>query len=388
MKILAVVHEYPPIGGGAGMVLEALCGQLAHKGHEIDVVTAAFEGLPEREEHEGVCIHRIPSGRKRQIAPSVGELFGYVRQAAPCALEMLRRSEYDVIYGTCILPAGWVARSLHRQTGLPYALTTSGSDVPGHNPKKFGLLHRLMLPLWRRVVRDCAVLTCQSEYLAGRIRHAYGSQPPCLQVIPNGIDTGSMTPRPQGERTRRFLAVGRIEKAKGYQYLIQAMVGLDPDWALEIVGDGPYLPALKALARELGVPVTFHGWVDKAGGKLRELYETSSVFVHPSLAENFPTVVLEAMVAGLPLVTVEGTGASEVAGDAAVKVPACNAQSLKMTLERLCSEPQLREHLGRLAHTRVVEQFSWDRAAGEYAHALADASKAPTAHLGSPRGAG
>jgi len=370
VRILAVIHEYPPIGGGAGMVLDALSKELVKLGHEIDIVTALYQDLPEHETLDGVQIHRVPCGRRSQIAPSIAELLGYVRAAPKYALSLIARRDYDLIYGTCILPGGIVARKLHKATALPYILTTSGSDVPGHNPKKFGLAHRLMLPIWRRVVRDATAVTCQSEYLAGRIRSAFGGPVPNLQIIPNGIDTESIRPRPMEEREKRILAVGRIEEAKGYQYLIEAMVGLDTDYRLEIVGDGPYLETLKGLAERLNVPVVFHGWIDKSTGLLKELYETSSIFAHPSLAENFPTVVLEAMLAGLPIVATDDTGAREVAGEACVAVAMEDIEALSAVLARLCVDAQERQRLRNLGRERVENEFAWTKVAEDYLTAM------------------
>lgn len=366
MRILAVIHEYPPIGGGAGMVLADLSRELVRLGYEIDIVTAAWEGLPEREDVDGLRVHRIPCGRKRRIAPSIRELWGYVQAAPGYALSLMRNSDYGLIYGTCILPGGFVARELHRRTGLPYIVTTSGSDVPGHNPRKFGLAHRLTRPIWRRVIKDAAVVTCQSEYLAGRIRAAFGGPVPNLRIIPNGIDTESIRPRPVEEREKRILAVGRIEEAKGYQYLIQAMAGLDTDYRLEIVGDGPYLEKLRSMAVELGVPVTFHGWIDKSTGGLRELYETSAIFAHPSLAESFGLVVLEAMLAGLPAVVVRGGGAAELVGAASIQVPPADVRGLGDALSELIHDAAKRQELGSAARLSAESEFGWGQVAERF----------------------
>src|SRR5687767_12094347 len=75
-------------------------------------------------------------------------------------------------------------------------------------------------------------------------------------VIPNGIDPARFAPdRP---KQPMILAVARMLERKGVQYLIQALAGLDAPFALHVVGDGPYLPALRDLARRRGVRVVFH----------------------------------------------------------------------------------------------------------------------------------
>ncbi|NSW58763.1 MAG: glycosyltransferase, partial [Armatimonadetes bacterium] len=137
-------------------------------------------------------------------------------------------------------------------------------------------------------------------------------------------------------------------------------------YRLEIVGDGPYLPVLRDLAERLGVPVVFHGWLDKSNGALRDLYETSSIFVHPSLAENFPTVVLEAMLAGLPIIAVEGTGAAELAGPGGMQVPPVDVDRLRSAVMALGSTPDQQHSIGLAGRRLAEEHFAWERVAQQY----------------------
>ena len=130
-------------------------------------------------------------------------------------------------------------------------------------------------------------------------------------VIPNGIDEDP-TASYGGEKKRRILVVTRMFERKGIQYFLRALQGMKLHHEVHVVGDGPYLPTLRALAEELGVDARFWGWLDRGSAELRNLYDSAEIYVFPSEAENFPLVLLEAMRAGAAIITTKGTGCAEV----------------------------------------------------------------------------
>jgi glycosyltransferase involved in cell wall biosynthesis len=175
--------------------------------------------------------------------------------------------------------------------------------------------------------------------------------------IPYGMDMGKYSP--QRERRDRILVVTRMLERKGVQFLLQALAGWHTDCEVEIVGDGPYLPSLRELARELGVPVRFWGWLDNDSAQLRELYESSRIFVFTSEMENFPVVLLEAMTAGLAIITTRGTGCAEVVGDAALLVPPRDPDAIRAALKDLIHDRAYCSELGGRARARIEHEFGW-----------------------------
>jgi glycosyltransferase involved in cell wall biosynthesis len=284
-----------------------------------------------------------------------------VASALPVALRLHRRRRYDVNHTHFIMPDGLVAHALHRMTGLPYVITAHGSDVPGYNPDRFTKWHRYLGPVWHRVVGSAARVVCQSEHLGDLIRQ---QRPLDLELVPNGIDPERF--RFDRRRENRVLVVSRLFPRKGVQYVIDALQHLPQDWSLHIVGDGPYLPTLRARAAKVGGRVRFHGWLEQGSAQLRELYETSRIFVLPSEAENFPIVLLEAMAAGLAIVTTQSTGCAEAVGESGMLVPARNPEAIREAVEALMASPERCQRMGRLGRLRLEANFSWTSIAARY----------------------
>ena len=204
-------------------------------------------------------------------------------------------------------------------------------------------------------------------------------------VIPNGLQVGPYTPR---ALSPRVLMVTRMLERKGVQYVLEAVAESPIGAEVNIVGDGPYLPELRRRAEALRSPVNFWGWVDNRSPELRNIYESSGIFVLPSEAENFPIVLLEAMAAGLAIITTEGTGCAEVVGDAGILVPVRDSRAIASALKRLVNDPQLRQSLGAAARRRIEDNFTWGAVARRYVEEYQRHAAREVARAVAPLGAG
>ena len=354
--------------------MHGLSRELVHMGHEVDVITMGWQGLPLEEDVDGVQVHRVPCARHAMHVCTAREALTYVLAAAPVAQRLARRRDYDLNHTHFIFPDGVIAWLLRRRNGLPYVVTAHGSDVPGYNPHRLRLAHKLLGPAWRAVVDDAAHLICPSE----TIRSLVLRRQPDTQItkIGNGIDPGRMQPTADGTR---ILSVCKMFERKGIQHLLRALEGVPLEHEVQIVGDGPYLPALQELAGRTRARVRFSKWLDNGSAELKQLYERSGIFVLPSESENFPVVLLEAMAAGLAIVTTQGTGCAEVVGDAALLVPPKDVGALREALCRLLCDPALRASLGAAARRRLVENFAWPVIAQQYLAVYRHHARGPAA---------
>jgi glycosyltransferase involved in cell wall biosynthesis len=173
---------------------------------------------------------------------------------------------------------------------------------------------------------------------------------------------------PAGARV--LLAVARLTEQKGIDVAIRALAALPDDTVLVVLGEGPDREALQRLAQELGLErrVFLLGRVPDVAGWLRR----ATVLVHPARWEGFGLGVLEAMLAGLPVVATNVSALPElvVDGESGVLVPPDDANALAGGIVRALDRPQLGE--GALARAR--SEFSVarmaDRTAALYAAIL------------------
>lgn len=380
MNILSITYEYAPIGGGGGVVAAALNEHLAEQGHRVRVVTSRMRGLPARERIGGVEVRRVRCWRRHRHYTTAPELATTLIGSYRAACEMVRAERPDLIHAHFVVPSGWVARRVARRFRIPYVLTAHGSDIPGYNPDRFANLHRILAPAWRRIMADAAAITSPSAYLAGLVRRRIDLP---IHVVPNGYSPGATQGR---EKRDLVLVVARLFPRKGVEHFIDAVRDLATEWELVIAGDGPCLAELKARAGGETGRIRFVGFVDKP--TLRGLYEEARVMVFPSLRENFPMVLLEAMDAGCAVITTDAEGCAEVIGDAGLVVPKGDAAGIRDALRTLVDDSDLREELSRKASARV-EQFRWPRlctlyqdryeAAFEHAGSRSESTFAPTA---------
>jgi glycosyltransferase involved in cell wall biosynthesis len=297
MNILVLNYEFPPIGGGASPVSYEIGKGLADLGHQITVVTMAYRDLPLYEEKDGMKIYRIKCLRKEKRVCHPWEQATYILSAVSFIRRKLDVRTYDICHVHFIIPTGPVAWWLKRKYRLPYVITSHGSDVLGHNNKRFKILYKMLKSPWSAIVRSAEAVVAPSCYLEELMRR---SEPNGNYVgIVNGIDTVFFT---GGERKKKqILIMCRLQETKNVQCVLRALHRLElHDWKVLILGDGPYREKLKELVREyhLQEQVEFRGWVENRSKEHLCILQESAIYISASKVENCPTSVLEAAACG------------------------------------------------------------------------------------------
>jgi glycosyltransferase involved in cell wall biosynthesis len=180
-----------------------------------------------------------------------------------------------------------------------------------------------------------------------------------VETIHYGLDD---LPAPWGENpadgvpagARILLSIARLIEQKGVDVAIRALASLPEDTVLVVLGEGAERPALEALAHRLGVAdrVFLRGREPDVAAWLRR----ASVLVHPARWEGFGMGVLEAMLAGLPLVASRVSSLPEliVEGETGILVPPDDPAALALAVARALEEPEL----GRAGEARARQEFS------------------------------
>jgi colanic acid/amylovoran biosynthesis glycosyltransferase len=240
-----------------------------------------------------------------------------------------------------------------------------------HGPAELFAVAENRLP---QKARLADFVICISDYARSQLMGMVGVEHwDKLRVVHCAVDLTRYRPvdrRARGE-AREILMVGRAVPEKGQGVLIEAISELARrgiDARLTLVGDGPHLPELRALAERAGVAhsVTFAGAVGQ--DEIVSYYERADVFALPSFAEGLPVVLMEAMATGLPVVTTRITGIPELVDDGVSGhlVRPGRADELAGALERvLGSSAEERALMGEAGRAKVESEFAIERVAGE-----------------------
>src|SRR6266487_1657569 len=136
MRILVLVHEFPPVGGGGGQVAEDICSKLVKRGHEVKVLTTHIKGLLYEEERNGFEVIRFRSLRMQPYRATFLSMAVYVLAGLWMGLRLIGSFKPEVFHAHFAVPAGALAWMLSRMTKIPYVLTVHLGDAPGGVPEK------------------------------------------------------------------------------------------------------------------------------------------------------------------------------------------------------------------------------------------------------------
>lgn len=373
VNILMFDYEYPPIGGGGGIVHQLLAEELAQR-HQVSLVTSAFQDLPRYEMKSGVEIHRVPIvGRNDRATASMVSMLTYPPSAFLKGRRLLRTKQFDVINGHFVVPTCPASVALARSHGIPHVTSVHGGDI--YDPSKRFSPHRL--PVVRSVVRGLlrhsTVVVAQSTNTEDNARRYYRFDGP-ISIIPLGIRKKPSVPAASREElglptdTVLAVTVGRLIARKRIAHMLHALA--DPGChsvTLVIIGEGPEQHPLAALARSLGISdrIHFAGRVDDT--RKWQILHAADTYLATTMHEGFGLVFLEAMAAGLPVITYDHGGHVDFLEDGTTGylVPEGDYTALAGTVARAVADLPTMRAMGRSNMDRATD-FEIGRCADAY----------------------
>ena len=205
-----------------------------------------------------------------------------------------------------------------------------------------------------------------SPTLSGDFRMFSGGK---VDVIENGISLPKKTSNGSTGEDIRLLCTGRADKQKGFQTAIRAVAEIeDMPLHLDIIGTGPYFDDLKRISSDLGTDdkVTFHGRVDD--DELNRAYSSADIYLIPTARyEGLPLALLEAMSHGIPTISSEIGGNSDVIthNHDGIFIKPGNLPELISSIRRLGNDREERKRISQAARATTERRFDKERMVAE-----------------------
>lgn len=352
---------------GVGYYVWALSGFLMEQGHQVQIITRGHRGKPFHE-----IVHGIPVWRPRfyPTYPLHVHLHGLFVQRLVQRLE----AQVDVFHLHTPLPPD--IRSTR-----PVLLTIHSMMLADARARRvdsvFELLSRLQTPvstqIERRLLRTSRIMVAVSKEAAENAQHTLPQDDRRIEIVWNGVDDQFFSPFPNHTADHnRLLFVGRLAPGKGLEDLLEAMklvVERHPQANVSVAGNGPLKNRIMSRIERRGLQkhVRLLGHVC-VRDRLRTLYQKAWALVLPSHHESLPTVMLEAMACGTPVIATHVGGIPDVITDRVngLLVPPRSPGILADTICLLLGDPGLRASLGEGARRTVKDRFTWRLVGNRY----------------------
>ncbi len=362
IKILMVNFEFPPIGGGGGKTHLRLLEQFSHNENiEIDVLTSSPKpGLFEESFSNNIRIIKVGIHKKDLHRWTKIETIEWLWRAGKIYKLMINRINYDLAHAFFGFPTGWLCWRNGKK--LSYIISLLGSDVPGDNPR-FQLDYKILAPLFKSIWKNASILTACSNGLKDRAKRFFPNSD--IKVITNGIDLTKFYPTDtNGSENVRLITTGRLSESKRIELLIEALSKMNSLATLKIVGSGSEEARLRNLAEKLEVTERIEFISRVEADQMPEFYRNSDIYVSATSTEGMSNSMLEAMASGLPIVTTEYEGASELVKENGI-ITKANSESIAKSIDSLIDNPSRIQSMSQVA-LKLAKQFTWQGVAESY----------------------
>lgn len=367
-------YEYPPLGGGGGVVMAALARELARR-HDVTVLTSRALSLPAASVDGGVEVVRARVFFRRQLAvANLPSMLAYLPSGTLKGLGLLRAGRFDVVNTHFVVPTGPVGHVLARIAKIPNVLSVHGGDL--FDPSKQSSPHRhawLRAPI-RYLLNAADEVVGQSRDTVRHVAEIYHVARP-VELIPLGIERPPVT-ETHGAREKLGLpsdafimvTVGRLVARKSVVQLVEALASCGRANAqLLVVGDGPDSAALQSAAASAGVAQRVRLLGHASEAVKYQALAAADIFVSTSQHEGFGLVFLEAMAFGLPVICYDRGGQTDFlrSRETGHVAKLNDLADFTHAVVRLHDDPAMRREIGKNNRQRV-EEFFIDRCAERY----------------------
>ena len=343
-----VISKY----SGIETYYEEVGKRLAQMGHAVTVYCRTYF-TPAQSEHNGMRLVRLPTVRSKHLETVVHTMLSTAHAVT---------QRYDIVHYHALGPA--LFSFLPRLAGMKTAVTVQGLDW---QRRKWGRLASAVLRLGERAsVKFPNGSMVVSQALQQRYRELHGTE---AYYVPNGgVLRQHREPREIVEwglePGNYILFLGRFSPEKGCHLLVEAFEQLETDTTLVMAGASSYCDDYsRELRRHACDRIRMLDWV--SGATLDELLTNAMIFALPSDLEGLSLALLDAMGAGICVLTSDVPENREVVDGAGFTFRRGSATDLRDRLRFLIANPAVREAAGRAAKERITQQYQWQKIASD-----------------------
>ncbi len=374
MKLLVLNYEYPPIGGGAGVITQNISERLALLGHKVTVVTSWYKTEKEVEEKGNLKIIRLKSKRKHTYKSSITEMLSWIYESRKFLNDYCKAEKFDLCFANFAIPSGIVALFLKRKYGLKYTIISHGHDIPWRFPKQMLYFHIATYFWIKKICIESEVNFMQTEIMKENIDKFLGKKYLSKNMlIRNGLDTRLFLPD-YSRKSKEFKMVftGRLVEQKDPFTVLNAIKIFGEkhkDFILHIMGDGVLRKGMEGFVREnnLNDNVKFFGWVSKE--EMVKEYQSAHVNVIASVFEGMSIGVFESLACGCFLITTAIDDIEHIVTpiENAVLVNFYSPKEMAEQIEKYYNEKYLKNYVvpERLING-LKNEFDWNHRVEEY----------------------
>src|SRR5581483_10747427 len=355
--------------GGAERVVSELPNEWAHKGWTVALLTLSSQALDHYRVDSNV--HRIALDMLGDSRSAWQGIYGSLKRCLAIRRAVRRFSPQVVL--SFVDQMNVLVLAATAGTGIP-VIVSERIDPRRHRlPKRWSAARRLLYPFARALVVQTNSVASWAKAIV---------QAENVRVIPNFLRSLSSLPSIDSRSSDEVLAVGRLDRQKGFDVLLRALAkvrGTHPGVKLTILGEGPERNVLEELARDLRILDSVHlpGVVKHP----EQWMARCTLFVLPSRYEGFPNALLEAMALGCAVVAADcDSGPRELVsdGDNGLLVPPGDVEGLANAIRVLLSDPDMQRRFGDRA-AGVRERYARERIVREWEALIARCIEQPRA---------
>lgn len=387
MKIAHLIPQFYPYLGGAEICVHNICATLAEQGHEAYVITTTPKPEEKLSVHYNIIhISRKTCGMFRRI-PFIGKIYLNMMLA-----RLQKKYKFDLWQVTMGYPLGLYAVDFFRKNNIPCILRCCGEDIQVYPEINYG--YRLDKAI-DGMVTDKFPLYDGLVALTPSVKEEYlkiGIDGKKIKIISNGVDNKRFKKCDEakceavrnsfgivpGSGKIMLLTVGRYHPKKGFDLIpgIAAELrkkGLDFVWVIAGKKTGEILKKFPQAASNGVVTVEKFATASEdrfslPSDGLIDLYCAADIFVLPTLIETFGMVLVEAMAAGLPIVTTEAPGVKDVIshGVNGLKATPGDTAGIAELILKVLNDGELKAKLSSNSLSEAEKIYDWKAVTGKY----------------------